>query len=550
MVLAATLGVSRLRLMHATGFLLTQGVLKEERSGHLTFTSQLVSQSLRAAMDREERRGIHVALARAILKTGNVAGSLPSTRFVGVARHLRLADRNESAAAYCIRALAGRDSSHGTSAAFGLAYKLLDTELTGKTRWNLLIALAEAATRLGALDVVRTALGEASRALPHSSNRDRLQWHLQLIDLEASLVDPLRDPNELLLKCAEVEALLLDAAEWEMLGRLWRVEIRLKEGTQRGSRLNSCYPKMRAILSEPGRPLTYETLPLALLVCSEFRHGFASESTALLRQAIAFCRSHRLRHHLGEALQLEFFRLYHLGALNGPEGISVRQEILAILQRSTDKIANCRFLINTAVWHLDTWDPDTALAMLDQAEDVVSRNASHQIRKELLYNRAEALLMRGEVGQAEAGFQEGLAMSPQRQDTGKLLFLAGLAQCRLRKGDRQGAREVLPDLAPALDPWPTDLSGLLAAHVALTSSRDSQSELANAAKKVLIELTSYSRLWLLKALARLSEAGFLSALERTGVHAEELVAGSEFPELPGLVRRIRRPARGMLNRPP
>lgn len=547
-VLSAVLGASRPHLMRATAFLVRQGVLREAPGGHLSFASWLVARSLRATMAPEERRSIHVAWARAICNTGDAIGGQPGARYMEVARHLRLAHRHNSAAAYCIRALSGRDSSQATSAAFRTADRLLDAELTGQTRWNLLIALAEAAVRVGALDVVRSALGEASRAVPPADGSRKLEWHLQLIDLEASLVDPFRDPHDLLLKCASLEAALVHGAEWEMLGRLWRVEIRLKEGTPRGGRLDSYYPKMRAILSKPSRPLTFETLPLALLVCSEFRHGFASESTPLLRQAIEFCRTHRLRQHLGDALQLEFFRLYHLGALNSPDGIGVRQEILALLQQGTDKIAHCRFLINTAVWHLDTWDPETALAMLAQAEDVVGRNAPHQIRREMLYNRAEALLMRGEVTEAESGFQAGLGLSPKKQDTGRLLFLAGLAQCRLRKGDREGARAALPDLAPALGLWPTDLSGLLAAHVGLTNSRDARDDLARATIKVLRGLTTYSRLWLLKTLARLSESGFLSALETAGIGIEELLAKPETPDLPSLFRRIRRAAPSKLHR--
>jgi len=126
-------------------------------------------------------------------------------------------------------------------------------------------------------------------------------------------------------------------------------------------------------------------------------------------------------------------------------------------------------------------DPDQALVLLDEGEELAERHGLAHLRAYFPRERAFAFLSRGDADRAIAEFERGMALT---DEVGDQLALAdatlGLGRALLRRGDPIAAREPLSTgfrLAIRSNSWPFVLgAALTVANFALAS--DPASELA------------------------------------------------------------------------
>lgn len=509
------------------------GVVTTSTANSVCIRSGSLQDCLLRIMTTSDRTDLHNRLARRLLKArGGLEGEETPLR-CRIARHLRLAGRHRLAAAVCLRGLQSERDLPDLLESISETEKVLRAPLPGKVRWRLMAASAEAALRLGETSLAKQALlGTPESLSPDQSSGANLL--LRTIDLEAEVADPASDRSHILRLCDGLRQKLIEHREWGLLARVWRVEQYASEGDFRPDAQPDHVEEFRSLFLGDSQQLTYEMLPLALVACGMLRIGHHPGAAKLLHVCLEYTREHRLWDIRAEALQIEFFRLYHVGLLNAPRGIQVRQELFSILQQQDDTLAHVRFLINTAVWHIDTFDPETALELLNHAEAVLPGRGPKRIRREILYNRGEAAYLLGDYPAAQEYFDQGAELSPQRPDVGSVLFMAGQGLCLVKRGDRHAARAAAPPLTCIQNRWLGDFSGVLALYAELCTKPSDRESYARRVAPMVSRLGAQSRLWQAKAIARLGGSEVWPTLRSKGLRVER----PSFEGVPALLRRI------------
>ncbi|MEV4350623.1 NB-ARC domain-containing protein [Actinoplanes sp. NPDC049596] len=156
-----------------------------------------------------------------------------------------------------------------------------------------------------------------------------------------------------------------------------------------------------------------------------------------LERAVALLRETGERHALAIAQRTLANALRRNGELLRPLGLFA--EALAHYQESGDLVGSQQALRFIGQAHLDRGDPDSAVAVLREAEQVARRQGQARVHAPALYWLGQAHLARADLVAAAAVFAEMLRMSPPDTGLAHAYALHGLGDLALAEGDTGAA---------------------------------------------------------------------------------------------------------------
>jgi tetratricopeptide (TPR) repeat protein len=164
-----------------------------------------------------------------------------------------------------------------------------------------------------------------------------------------------------------------------------------------------------------------------------------------LERAVRLLADAGERHVLAVAQRTLANALRRNGELARP--LSLFAESLAHCRERGDLIGSQQALRFIGQAHLDLGDPESAVAVLREAERMARDNGQARLLAPALYWLGQAQLARGDLDAAGAAFEEVLGISPPATGLAHAYALHGLGDLALARHDPAGARTLLEDAA-------------------------------------------------------------------------------------------------------
>ena len=226
-----------------------------------------------------------------------------------------------------------------------------------------------------------------------------------------------------------------------------------------------------------------------------------------LERAVRLLRETGERHVLAVAQRTLANALRRNGEINRP--LALFAEALAHYQQSGDIVGSQQALRFIGQAHLDRGDPESAVAVLREAERMARANGQARVLAPALYWLGQAYLAGGDLAAAAARFDEVRRICPPDSGVGYAYALHGLGDLALARGDAGSAAALLEEAeAVAGDGADAGLEARVCLSIAAVSARLGRHEDRVAAlRRALVPIRSHGSAKLeIRVAAELADA--------------------------------------------
>jgi DNA-binding SARP family transcriptional activator/tetratricopeptide (TPR) repeat protein len=435
---------------------------------------------------------LHAAIAEALMARAD------RTEPWAIAHHLIEAQSPESAKKFALSA-ADEAAEWGY---FGEIEELLRRLLRVMFEPN---AKQEISTRLGELQFARGDFGAALESLssawqlrlrtaPDHPGTQEMEVKILASDLYTGRVSPADGWS----RARVLEERVRSTRQMALLPQLYAHVLRSAQHEGDVGTARSVFSRARDLLRSPGTDEGLE-MSLNLLLGATVFYENAESALTYVKRAIALGNDGSRCVRTLEAHQWHMIVLHHLGQLNLPEGIEGRRTALRAAAFSGDILRRSQIELNSAVWFVDTFQPEAAEISLSKVEALIGADSLPQVRVSWLVNLGELRLQQRRWEAAAECFRDALTICRfHRSATAELLSRAGLGLCALGERNLSAAESAFERLPRRPTWWTCDPTLVQTFRVQFALRAGDLDQVVSEAEDIIEQVKDRSLMWHLR----------------------------------------------------